>query len=131
MTRVARGSTFVRKPWFWPLVILSVVALAVPAAAYAASTETFAQGNSAGSGNFALHTPNPEGFLTRNFVRVYHATGYYWEVFYCDSSSNCFDVTYTNTNPTENDSVANNAQAYCDDANDGSNSLFTCQTTHP
>jgi len=124
------------RPWKWPrpwvclAVLASLAALAAPVAAYAATNEDFAQGYAFVPGNdFSLNTPDPDGYLARNYVRVYHSTSYTWFVEYCNGSG-CFDYTSNKSNPTQVTANAT-AQAFCGTDADVSGTEFTCQTTTP
>lgn len=129
MNGPARGKAILAKWWLWPLVAASAIALALPAVAYAATVETYAQGQSYNSGDFILNTT--DGYITRNYSRVYHASGHEWEVWFNTSSGNSIDIVESSGNPTDNNISANNVQALCWDIGDGSGTTFTCQSTHP
>ena len=118
--------------WLWLAALVSIVALAVPAIAYAATTENVAQGlpNISGANELWLYTQNSEGYLNRNFVRVYHYAGATWTVFYCDGTT-CFDYVTNSSNPTSQGANVSSSTAWCYTAADASGVGFECQTTKP
>lgn len=101
-------------------------ALSLPAIAYAYEIFTYAQGVYGVGGTY--HTT---GEAPRAFNRVYHQSGYYWDVYYCQDGRNppCFGEVLDYHNPTYANGGASYAKSFCHNVNDNSGTTWTCQTT--
>lgn len=109
------------------LVIVSLLLLLIPpSVAFASTIFTYAQ-----YVNYPDEIFSTTGYASRDFNRVYHAVGYSWNPFYCNTSGSCFGGTVGTSNPTYASGSAGYAKAYCHNINDNSGVLWTCQTTRP
>jgi hypothetical protein len=114
-----------RHPLRLTLLVCAILVLLPPAVAYAGTVFTYAQGT-----NGIGQTHSTAGYGPRDLNRVYHADGYFWEVWYCRTDGSCFDDVVSNINPTRSVGGASYAKAFCHNVNDNSGVLWTCQTTH-
>ena len=71
------------------------------------------------------------GETTRSYNQVWHASGYYWWVWYLHGSSQT-GLVYDNANPTKYPYASSGSVfAKCANQNDDSGVTWTCQTTTP
>jgi hypothetical protein len=106
------------------IVCILLIALP-PAIAYAGTNFTYMQGVNQVNGYWG--TP---GYSPRDYNRVWHYPGYYWNPFYCPTSGPCFGGNSGSDNPTYANGSAGYAKAYCQNLSDNSGVTWTCQSTH-
>jgi hypothetical protein len=97
-----------------------LLALIPPAIAFAAIV-SYANGTNGVNGTF-----QSSGRANRTFNRVYHANGYEWSLYYCNST--CSTHIYGYANPTVDGRNWSNAWSLCRNIADNSNVHWTCQT---
>jgi hypothetical protein len=116
--------TWVRRLRLRARVLLAAVAAAliVPATVFAVQID-YAQGyNGVGGG---WQTP---GIAARGYNQVWHHAGSQWEVYYSDGSG----LVVNTLNPTRFPNASFGAvHSDCQNDNDASSVLWTCQTTKP
>jgi hypothetical protein len=112
--------------WQMTLIICLLFILIPPTVAYGSTIFTYAQGYGGVGGVYGT-----TGYAARDFNRVYHQAGYYWNPFYCRTDGSCFGGTSGSSNPTYANGGASYAKAYCHNQTDNSGVLWTCQTTRP
>jgi hypothetical protein len=114
--------------------VVAVVALVLPAIGSAWVVQTYKQDTYLVGGIWST-SGSPPAFANRAFNRVWHEAGYEWGVSYCYSvdTSNCTWWWFTSSNPTVDDFTgsANNARARCNNVDDNSGTMWTCQTSKP
>lgn len=115
-----------RRPTRLSFLVCAMLILLPPAVAYASTWFTYAQGYFGAGGVF--HTT---GYAPRDANRVYHAYGYYWDPYYCNTSGTCFGDNTDYHNPTYSIGGASYAKSFCGNVNDNSGVQWTCQTTTP
>jgi hypothetical protein len=122
-----RAQTSGYRRFGWRLLIsLVLLALIPPGVAYASTVVTYAQGIFGVGGVY--HTT---GFAARDFNRVYHANGYYWQVLYQHTDGSTSGYASGFTNPTIWPNPDGYAKAFCANGSDDSGVTWTCQTTTP
>lgn len=84
----------------------------------------YAQGRGGAGGVFQVGTYNH-----RHYNRVWHASGYYWQVYYSEPGGGVHGFADGTSNPTEWPSETGYGNAKCYNFNDNSFVLWTCQTT--
>jgi hypothetical protein len=122
--RRARNS-FLKWPLHITLLACAILVLLPPAVAYAGTWFNYAQGTNGVGGTYAT-----TGYAPRDADRVYHAAGFWWELWYCHTDGTCFGDHQDYVNPAYANGGSSYAKAFCHNLNDNSGVLWTCQTTH-
>ena len=97
-----------------------VLALLPPAAAYAGSY-TYATGVGGLAGDF--HAP----WNSYLYNQVWHAAGYFWEVYYATTDGRIVGDVVNSKNPTRWPNPIGYGQPHCKNLGDGSGVTWTCQ----
>jgi hypothetical protein len=116
------------KRWECRLIALvCFVLLALPpAVAYAFVQVQYALGTS-GPGTLK----HSDGYARREWNRVWHQPGYFWSVYYKDTSGNVSGFWQDNVNPTVSNAGISYGMAWCYNYTDDSTVTWACQTTKP
>lgn len=115
-----------RLPRRWVLLVCACFVLLPPAGAYAYFVDTYWQDVNQAGGVWGT-----AGYAPREWNRVWHQVGRYWNPFYCPPANPCFGGSTTSSNPSYASGSASYAAAYCQNIDDNSGVTWTCQTTVP
>jgi len=86
----------------------------------------YAQGFNGAGGFYST-----SGFAPRDYNQVWHASGYYWQVFYTDPGGTLSGLERSSNNPTRWPGSISYGKAWCYNESDNSGVQWTCQTTTP
>jgi hypothetical protein len=87
---------------------------------------TYAQGTYGTGGTYQT-----TGYTYREFNRVYHYVGYTWKLRYCHTNDTCTSWYQGYANPLYDPRTDTYGRAQCNNVNDISGAVWTCQTTRP
>lgn len=105
-------------------VACAILIVLPPAVAVAGTQFNYAQGRNGVGGIFPTG-----GYGPRDYNQVWHQAGKFWEVFYVQPSRYVYGWKRNSNNPTVQPASNSYAEADCENDDDNSNVLWTCQTT--